>query len=114
MVKTKAEVAKIIREFVASLKKDIRVESVILYGSYAKNSPKPHSDIDILVVSRDFRKKKYLENMQYLFRKAARTNSLIEPLPVTPDEVRQCKKDAFLSSILKKGKFVSIKNSSLS
>lgn len=110
MVKTKRDLKKIIGAFVQTLRKDITVERVILFGSYAGKNPNEHSDIDILVVSPDFKKKTYMENMQYLFRKAAKTNSLIEPLPATPDEIKHSKEDVFLSRILKKGEFVSIKH----
>lgn len=110
MVKTKRDLKKIIGAFILSLKKDITVERVILFGSYAGKNANEHSDIDILVVSPDFKKKTYMENMQYLFRKAAKTNSLIEPLPATPDEINRCKEDVFLSRILKKGEFVSIEH----
>jgi predicted nucleotidyltransferase len=39
----------------------IRVDIIVLFGSYAKNTPRKDSDIDLCVVSRDFGKDRILE-----------------------------------------------------
>ena len=39
----------------------IRVERIIIFGSYVKGKGKKHSDIDIMVVSKDFRNKDIFE-----------------------------------------------------
>ena len=53
MVEKKIE--RIIQKFVAVLlNKGIRIEQVILYGSYASGNINPYSDIDIAIISPDF------------------------------------------------------------
>jgi predicted nucleotidyltransferase len=37
--------------------RNINVDKIIIYGSYARNTTRPESDIDMMVVSRDFRNK---------------------------------------------------------
>lgn len=37
--------------------KGIKVSKIIIFGSYAQGKEKPESDIDIIIVSRDFRDK---------------------------------------------------------
>ena len=34
----------------------IKVDRMVLYGSYAKNKSRPESDIDVAIISRDFGK----------------------------------------------------------
>lgn len=97
--KTTKKIEALIRPFIAEIKKDIPVKKVYLYGSYANGTYTKHSDIDIVVVSSAFNKGTYISNMQYLFKKAARINSLIEPIPASPAEIR--KKTPFLKAALK-------------
>lgn len=100
------EIKHIINQFVKAIEKDIKVKQVILFGSYAKGEIKPSSDIDVIVVSPDFDKIDEVEAMQYLFRKAARINSLIEPIPATPEDIKKSDKRDFLGQVIKFGKVV--------
>ncbi|PIV53356.1 MAG: hypothetical protein COY53_07385 [Elusimicrobia bacterium CG_4_10_14_0_8_um_filter_37_32] len=96
----------IVIKFVKSIKKDIKVNQVILFGSYLKGKTKPSSDIDLIVVSPDFNKKDEIKTMQYLFRKAARINSLIEPIPATPEDIKKTDPRDFLGQVIKSGKVI--------
>jgi len=100
MALSEDQVAKIIRGFIAELKREIPIKEFILFGSYAKGDPKEYSDIDLAVVSDWFEGKPKIENMQYLSRIAAAYNSLIEALPFTEEEYRNLDKRSFLSSII--------------
>ena len=80
MALSEDQVAKIIRGFIAELKREIPIKEFILFGSYAKGDPKEYSDIDLAVISDWFAGKPRIENMQYLSRVAASYNSLIEAL----------------------------------
>ncbi|MBU4377040.1 MAG: nucleotidyltransferase domain-containing protein [Candidatus Omnitrophica bacterium] len=52
MVKRQSQIKRITRDLVASLKrKGIKVDRLILYGSYANGKPRPDSDIDVSVIS---------------------------------------------------------------
>jgi predicted nucleotidyltransferase len=44
----------------------ITVDKIVLYGSYAKGTPQPHSDIDLAVISPDFKGKKIMEYRRHL------------------------------------------------
>lgn len=106
MVDGKTEVYRIINQYIKSLNDDISLKQVILFGSHTKGKVEPHSDIDLIVVSPSFANKKHIENMQYLFRKAAKVNSLIEPIPATPDEIARADKRSFLGQVIKSGEVV--------
>jgi uncharacterized protein len=61
----------------------IPVQSVSVFGSYAKGTQRPESDIDVCVVSPVFGVNDVLE-MQMLFRKALHIDTRIEPYPLSP------------------------------
>lgn len=56
MVYTKSELKSLIEDFTRRVRKKLRVEKVILFGSYAWGRPHVHSDIDLAVISPDFKK----------------------------------------------------------
>lgn len=99
--KKNKKIDEIIYRFANELKKDIPVEKILLFGSYAKGYPRMDSDIDLIVVSSYFVKGRHIDHMQYLFRKAAIVNSLLEPIPATPLEVEHPDKRVFLGQIMK-------------
>ncbi len=104
MVKTK--IYKIINQFIESLRDEIPLQQVILFGSSSCGREKLYSDIDLIVVSSYFNGKRHIKNMQYLFRKAAKVNSMIEPIPATPEEIQTADKRGFLGQVIKKGKVI--------
>lgn len=104
MVKKKTGIEKSISLFVEALKKEIPVEKVILFGSCARARNTRYSDIDIIVVSSYFVRKKKIESMQYLFHIAAKVDSRIEPIPATPEELRKCDPRTFLGQAVSSGR----------
>lgn len=87
MVKTKNEVEKIIKKFVGVISKDYHINQVILFGSYAHGQAKETSDIDLAVISSDFRGKSEMEILQYLSRQAMEIDTSLEVLAFTPEEL---------------------------
>ena len=82
MVKKQSQIKKTIKDLVDSLKrKGIKVNKLILYGSYANGNPRPDSDIDVAVVSSNFGKDRVEEGMA-LFRIAGKINSRLAPVPI--------------------------------
>jgi predicted nucleotidyltransferase len=60
----------------------IPVQYGVLFGSWAKGHPHEWSDIDLLVVSSRFDGERRREDINLLWRTAARTDNRIEPVPV--------------------------------
>jgi uncharacterized protein len=104
VVKKEITIKKTIHLFVKELSKEIFVKKVILFGSWARGQARPDSDIDIIVVSPAFAKGKYMKNMQYLFRRAAKVDSRLEPIPAAPDELRNLDERTFLAQAVSSGK----------
>jgi predicted nucleotidyltransferase len=104
MALSKDKLDKIIAGFAFRLAREIPVEEVILFGSYAHGKAKEHSDIDLAIISDWFSDKTRIENMQYLSRVAANYDTLIEALPFTTEEYKNLDKRTFLASIVKSGR----------
>ncbi len=77
------EIRKIIIRFVEALiKKGIRVERAVLYGSYASDKIHAGSDIDLAIISPDFGKDRFEEG-KMLLQTAWRIDPRIEPVPIS-------------------------------
>jgi predicted nucleotidyltransferase len=59
---------KIINHYINLLKKEIKVKGVLLFGSFAWGKPTKHSDVDLIIISPDFNKKKFSNRLQWLSR----------------------------------------------
>jgi predicted nucleotidyltransferase len=80
-------VARIIERFKQQLiAMGIRPERFILFGSQAHGDGAPWSDIDLIVVSKDFAAKDLRERLELLGVAAARILEPIEAFGVTPEE----------------------------
>lgn len=77
----------LIKKYRLVLKKaGITVEKMILFGSYAKGTAKPWSDVDVCVVSPDFGKDLYEERVR-LIKLTGSVESMIEPHPFYPSDL---------------------------
>jgi len=103
------QIEEVIYRFAEELKKEIPVEKILLFGSYAEGESTEESDIDVIVVSPAFEKGKYIKHMQYLFRKALKVSSLLEPIPASPSEIKNADKRVFLGQVVKKAKIYEFK-----
>ncbi|MFQ5796013.1 MAG: nucleotidyltransferase domain-containing protein [Candidatus Bipolaricaulia bacterium] len=65
---------------------DLRPERLILFGSWAHGGGESWSDIDLVVISQDFRGKDLRERLELLGVAAARILEPIEAFGVTPEE----------------------------
>ncbi|KQC11375.1 MAG: hypothetical protein APR62_10010 [Smithella sp. SDB] len=91
-----------INKYIDLLKKEgIDVSKAILFGSYAKGTAKPESDIDIAIISSQFGKNN-LKEMMLLRRIALKIDSHIEPLPFSPEDIND-RYSALAQEILKYG-----------
>jgi predicted nucleotidyltransferase len=103
----KRDGSEIIRNFLNEAKKVITIEKAILFGSYTTGKASESSDIDIAVISADFRRFKPIDRLVLLGKIAWRAHTTqIEALGYTPEEYRDASKYDFLFEIKKKGKLL--------
>jgi len=87
MAQIPSEIIDLINEFIVLVKKDnIEIYKVILFGSYAKGDYNKHSDIDLAIVSPNFKEGEAIENMSNLLSKATELKADIQTFPFTIDE----------------------------
>jgi predicted nucleotidyltransferase len=107
MVKNLSEVRKIVNEYKKELKRhNIRINKIILYGSYARGSPKPYSDIDLVVVSKDLARFPLLKRQEFLAQLTMNIDAPLEVIGYTPQELKKAKDTIFGQIILKTGKLI--------
>jgi uncharacterized protein len=100
----KRDVIKKIKNFIKALKlKNIRIEKVFLFGSYAFGKENENSDIDVAVISPDFGKS-YLQETRLLMEIGNNIDLMIFPAPYSLEEYNMAKEGSFLfQEIIKKG-----------
>jgi predicted nucleotidyltransferase len=81
----------------------IPVSFGVLFGSYAKNKAHKWSDIDLLVVSPHFDEGQTAEDHERLWMYAARTNKLIEPIPVGEKQYKTDKSSLIIAVARREG-----------
>ncbi len=78
------EVERIVKEYVELLKKEVALEQVYMFGSYAKGTYDDNSDIDVAVVAHDFTGDRFEDSLK--LRKIRRKiDYRIEPHPIKSD-----------------------------
>jgi predicted nucleotidyltransferase len=94
----------IIKEYKRALKDlGINVEGVILYGSFAKGNQTQDSDIDLIIVSKDFQKMNLRERLEILGIAAVRIMKPIEAKGYAPEEIEMPAPASFLREVLEAG-----------
>ena len=72
----------------------------MLYGSYAKGTSREDSDIDLIIISKDFKGLNLRERLEILGLTAGRVFEPIEALGYTAEEIEIKKKESFLEDIM--------------
>jgi predicted nucleotidyltransferase len=95
----KRELAK----FLMRLKRELGVVEVYIFGSRAYGNPLLESDLDMIVVSEEFGKRSFIENMELLSRMWDGSFT-VEMFPYTPEQLRKyAERKTVVSEALRKG-----------
>ena len=83
----KKEVIEVVNRFCQGITAlGIRPEKIILYGSYANNTDRETSDINIVIVSDDFSGKNFWERIDIMSEVIYEIFAPIEAVAMTPEE----------------------------
>ena len=94
----------VVRSVVNRLEPGIPVSKVILFGSYASNSPKKWSDIDIAIVSPCFSGVPIWRRQELLAESLPEADVRLSPIGYSPEELS--KPTPFLREIIRTGRVV--------
>ena len=83
---------------------NVKVEKLILFGSFATGANREGSDIDVVVISKDFAGKDYWERTDILSQAIYEVFEPIEAVALTPDEWE--KKESVVVDYAKTGEIV--------
>jgi predicted nucleotidyltransferase len=107
MVKKQSQIKRVVDDLVESLKrKGIKVNRLILYGSYANGRPSPDSDIDVAVISSSFNNKNLLKRQELLGEAIFGLNEPVEAIGYSYNEFMKRSRLSFLFDIVSSGKTV--------
>ena len=88
--------------------KGIPVRYGVLFGSYVKGKEHKWSDIDLLVVSPLYDKKRTYKQASKLWRIAAQTDSRIEPIPVGERQYQEDDSSVIIEIARREGQIISL------
>jgi len=100
---------KVVDNYIKTVKKDIRVNGVFLFGSFAYGKPTKHSDVDLIVISPNFAKKEFWKRVDWLTRKRYNVADSIamDVIGYTPREFANIEKhSAIMAKAKKDGKWI--------
>jgi len=101
----KGTVLEVISHFKRAIEsKGIKVNRLILFGSYATGRYREGSDIDIVVISKDFKGKNYWERLDILSDAIYEVFQPIEAVAMTPEEFESG--TSLISEYAKQGEMV--------
>ncbi|MBU0693678.1 MAG: nucleotidyltransferase domain-containing protein [Candidatus Omnitrophica bacterium] len=106
MLKTDISIEQIVKELVNFLSRYIKIERIILYGSYAYGIARGDSDFDIAVISEDFERMSILERIELFSKAIIGIDSRIEAKGFSKKEFLKPQESSFLAMIKNKGKIV--------
>ncbi len=97
---SKENLNNIINRFIELIKKDISVDQIYLFGSYAKGTSDEYSDIDLAIVSKDFEGIRFYDRKK-LLKYLIKINTDIELHTFKTEDFTT--DDPFVAEIIKTG-----------
>jgi uncharacterized protein len=102
MVKTTPELKRIIKRYCLQLRKlGIRPIRILLYGSQAAGTAREGSDVDLIVISDDWKKYSYRQRLELLGIAAARILEPVQAQGFTPAEIKGDQVMPFWEQVIK-------------
>jgi predicted nucleotidyltransferase len=104
--KTATATEAIIKRAIEHLRRKVRVQQAVLFGSQARGEAGPWSDVDLAVVSPDFARMRHRHVVDLLVEVMLAVDSSVEIRPYTPRDLKEARPTNFLGHILAEGKLV--------
>jgi uncharacterized protein len=105
-VATATEIDDAVRDFVHALYAHVRVEYIVLYGSYVNGKPDEWSDFDIAVISPDFEGMELWQRQDIIAVFGLRHDTRLSPIGFPLSEYHNPGRHSFLREIIRTGKVI--------
>ena len=86
MAQIPSEVIDIVNKYVEIIKNDVKIEKVILYGSYAKGNYNEKSDIDLALIISGYNSNDFINMGTFLLDKSFVLKADLQPFPFSIEE----------------------------
>jgi len=107
MVTKRIKTSEVINKFLREISKHLSAKKVLLFGSYARGQAKKYSDVDIAIISDDFKGIKYLDRLVMLGMIAWQSKTTeIEAMGFTVDEYNHASRLDLLGEIKRKSSVI--------
>lgn len=104
MCTNRQQVKEIIQKFKELLtKQGINIDKIILFGSHAQGTAGKYSDIDLVVISKDFTAMGFKQRCEVLGYAIAEIMEPIEPLAYTPEEFEKLSRNSVINQAINNG-----------
>ena len=105
---THEQLDKTIKDYLSKLKGKIKIDKVILFGSYARGTATEFSDVDLLIISKDLPPDEpKCKNGFYLDNLAGDFNPRLEVMAINPQKLNNSIEKGFFEEILTTGREIS-------
>lgn len=102
-------IVSVVRQYLQALvERGILVHQGVIFGSQATGQAHTWSDIDLLVISPQFDRERKREDVNLLWRVAARTDSRIEPIAVGQRQFEEDDSSAIIEMARREGQMVKL------
>jgi predicted nucleotidyltransferase len=107
MVRTRSQVKRLVTQYVQNLEtRGIRVQTVVLFGSYARKAAHVGSDIDIAVIAPQFARLNIRERYETLGMANMELRAPIQAIGYAPRQWRYCERGSFIDEIQRTGQII--------
>ena len=103
MANNKNKTIEDIKKFYSQIKDTYKVKRIFLYGSYAKGTANPDSDIDVGVVIEGLEKMDEIKVLSQLYDRTKKVNTLIEPFCISFKDYKKPLPASILADMIKSG-----------
>ncbi|MBI3129652.1 MAG: nucleotidyltransferase domain-containing protein [Candidatus Tectomicrobia bacterium] len=86
-------IVKLLKRYKENISKDIPIERMLLFGSYAEGKAHPDSDVDLLVVSPSFRRMNFFKRGAKMYDHWD-TRHPVDFLCYTPEEFQKLREES--------------------
>ena len=107
MVRTRSQIRTLVNQYVRNLEaRGIRVQTVVLFGSYARNAAHFGSDIDLAVIAPQFAQLNIRERYETLGMANMELHAPIQAIGYAPRQWRYRERGSFIDEIQRTGRII--------